>query len=120
MFQPTHFQPIQTPNHNLTHTNPKPNPNPNPNPDPKPSASPFTLTPTLARPWVDMEEGNKFSNEYAADMIEDEWRLVDHSDTWLDAIGAAELRPAPGNRQYVNQKPVYAHGEKKPPNQVSE
>ena len=61
---------------------------------------------------------------YAADMIEDEWRLVDHSDTnpnpnptppptptpdpnpnphqvdhsdtWLDEIGAAELRPAPG------------------------
>ena len=65
-----------------------------------------------------MEEGNKFSNEYAADMIEDEWRLVDHSDTWLDAIGASELRPAPGNRQYVNQKPVYANGEEKPPNQA--
>lgn len=41
--------------------------------------------------------------EYATDMLEDEWRLVDHSDTWLDAQGAAELRPAPGNRQYVNK-----------------
>ena len=71
-----------------------------------------------AGPWVDLSEGNKFSNEYAADMIEDEWRLVDHSDTWLDAIGAAELRPAPGNRQYVNQKPVYASDEEQPPNQV--
>ena len=40
----------------------------------------------------------------AADMIEDEWRLVDHSDTWLDEIGAAELRPAPGKRQYVNKR----------------
>jgi len=38
-------------------------------------------------------------------MIEDEWRLVDHSDTWLDAQGAAELRPAPGKRQYVNKRP---------------
>ena len=36
---------------------------------------------------------------YAADMIGDEWRLVTHADTWLDAQGAAELRPAPGKRQ---------------------
>ena len=42
--------------------------------------------------------------EYATDMLEDEWRLVDHSDTWLDAQGAAELRPAPGKKQYVNKK----------------
>jgi len=53
--------------------------------------------------WV--EHPTQFSNEYATDMLEDEWRLVDHSDTWLDAIGAAELRPAPGKRQYVNKKP---------------
>ena len=38
-------------------------------------------------------------------MIEDDWRLIDHADTWLDAMGAAELRPAPGNRQYVNKSP---------------
>ena len=37
-------------------------------------------------------------------MIEDEWTLVDHGDTWLDAQGAGELRPAPGNRQFVNKK----------------
>ncbi|MGK3754897.1 MAG: cytochrome c peroxidase, partial [Bacillariaceae sp.] len=54
-----------------------------------------------AGPWV--EHPTEFSNEYAADMIEDEWTLVDHSDTWLDAQGAAELRPAPGNRQFVNK-----------------
>ena len=73
-----------------------------------------------AGPWVDLSEGNKFSNEYAADMIEDEWRLVDHSDTWLDEIGAAELRPAPGNRQYVNQKPPGSGeaDEEQPPNQM--
>jgi cytochrome c peroxidase len=54
-----------------------------------------------AGPWV--EHPTEFSNEYAADMIEDEWTLVDNSDTWLDAQGAAELRPAPGNRQFVNK-----------------
>ena len=59
-----------------------------------------------AGPWV--EHPTQFSNEYATDMIEDEWRLVDHSDTWLDAQGAAELRPAPGKRQFVNQKPHVA------------
>lgn len=37
------------------------------------------------------------------DMIEDEWTLVSHGDTWLDMQGAAELRPAPGNRQFVNK-----------------
>jgi len=35
----------------------------------------------------------------------DDWTLVDHSDTWLDDLGAAELRPAPGNRQFVNKIP---------------
>mmetsp|Transcript_36975 Transcript_36975/g.66520 ORF Transcript_36975/g.66520 Transcript_36975/m.66520 type:complete len:393 (-) Transcript_36975:93-1271(-) len=56
-----------------------------------------------AGPWVD--NMTEFSNEYAADMIEDEWRLVGHGDTWLDDQGSAELRPAPGNRQFVNQSP---------------
>ena len=56
-----------------------------------------------AGPWV--EHPTQFSNEYATDMLEDEWRLVDHSDTWLDAQGAGELRPAPGKRQYVNKRP---------------
>ena len=55
-----------------------------------------------AGPWV--EEPWKFSNEYAADMVGDEWRLVTNEDTWLDAQGAAELRPAPGKQQYVNKK----------------
>jgi len=55
-----------------------------------------------AGPWV--EEPYKWSNEYAADMVGDEWRLVDDSDTWLDAQGAAELRPAKGKKQYVNKK----------------
>ncbi|KAL3926470.1 MAG: hypothetical protein SGARI_005596 [Bacillariaceae sp.] len=54
-----------------------------------------------AGPWV--EHPTQFSNEYATDMIEDEWTFVSHADTWLDDYGAAELRPAPGNRQFVNK-----------------
>ena len=54
-------------------------------------------------PWV--EYPTEFSNEYATDMIEDDWTLVSHGDTWLDVMGAAELRPAPGNRQFVNKVP---------------
>lgn len=38
-------------------------------------------------------------------MVEDEWTLVGHGDTWLDGMGAGELRPAPGNRQLVNKVP---------------
>ena len=56
-----------------------------------------------AGPWV--EHPTQFSNEYASDMIDDEWTLVSHGDTWLDDMGAAELRPAPGNRQFVNKVP---------------
>lgn len=41
-------------------------------------------------------------------MIEDDWTLVGHEDTWLDDIGAAKLRPAPGNRQFVNKRPGMA------------
>lgn len=59
--------------------------------------------------WV--ENPTEFSNEYASDMIGDPWRMVDHTDTWLDDQGAAELRPAPGNRQYVNQKPDWEESE---------
>lgn len=66
-----------------------------------------------AGPWV--EHPTRFSNEYATDMLEDEWTFVSHEDTWLDAIGAAELRPAPGNRQFVNKKPGAADDE---PNQM--
>ena len=66
-----------------------------------------------AGPWV--EHPTRFSNEYATDMIEDDWRLIDHADTWLDAMGAAELRPAPGKRQYVNKKPGVVDDE---PNQM--
>jgi cytochrome c peroxidase len=54
-----------------------------------------------AGPWV--EHPTQFSNEYAADMIEDDWTLVSHGDTWLDTMGAGELRPAPGKRQFVNK-----------------
>lgn len=54
-----------------------------------------------AGPWV--EHPTQFSNEYATDMIEDDWTFVGHEDTWLDEYGAAELRPAPGNRQFVNK-----------------
>ncbi|CAB9528707.1 Putative heme-binding peroxidase [Seminavis robusta] len=66
-----------------------------------------------AGPWV--EHPTEFSNEYATDMLEDEWTLVSHADTWLDAQGAAELRPAPGNRQFVNKKPGHVDDE---PNQM--
>ena len=54
--------------------------------------------------WV--EYPTAFSNEYATDMLEDEWKLVGNEDTWLDKMGAAELRPAPGNKQYVNKCPM--------------
>jgi hypothetical protein len=57
----------------------------------------------FAGAWV--EAPTIWSNEYAKDMVGDEWRLVTHADDWLDAIGAAELRPAPGKRQYVNKQP---------------
>jgi len=67
-----------------------------------------------AGPWV--EDMTQFSNEYASDMIDDEWTLVGHGDTWLDAQGAEELRPAPGNRQFVNQ--VQGVVDDKPPNQM--
>jgi len=53
--------------------------------------------------WV--EHPTRWSNEYATDMLEDEWKLVGHEDTWLDKMGAAELRPAAGNQQYVNKCP---------------
>lgn len=71
-----------------------------------------------AGPWV--EHPTQFSNEYATDMLGDDWTLVDHSDTWLDEQGSAELRPAPGNRQYVNQKKKGAGGEEEEdePNQM--
>ena len=58
--------------------------------------------------WV--EHPTKWSNEYATDMIEDEWSLVGNEDTWLDVVGAAELRPAPGNKQYVNKCPMGSFG----------
>eukprot|EP00956_Cyclotella_meneghiniana_P021919 scaffold40636_cov64-Cyclotella_meneghiniana.AAC.4 len=67
-----------------------------------------------AGPWV--EYPTKFSNEYATDMIEDEWTLVSHGDTWLDAQGAGELRPAPGKRQFVNKVPGKLHPDE--PNQM--
>lgn len=56
-----------------------------------------------AGPWV--EHPTKFSNEYASDMIEDEWTLVSNGDRWLIGMGAEELIPAPGKRQFVNKVP---------------
>ena len=41
---------------------------------------------------------------------------MSHGDTWLDEQGAAELRPAPGNRQFVNQ--VRGQVVDRPPNQM--
>ncbi|KAL7544207.1 hypothetical protein ACHAWF_007586, partial [Thalassiosira exigua] len=67
-----------------------------------------------AGPWV--EHPTQFSNEYAADMIEDEWTLVSHGDDWLDAQGASELRPAPGKRQFVNKKKHHVDDDE--PNQM--
>ena len=37
-----------------------------------------------------MAEPTKFSNEYAADMLEDPWQLVGHGDTW-GAIQSADI-----------------------------
>ena len=51
--------------------------------------------------WV--EAPTQFSNEYAADLIEDEWMLCDH-DTSVDGVRIPEdVRPAPGKRQYVGK-----------------
>merc|ERR1712054_210183 len=68
--------------------------------------------------WV--EEPTKFSAEYAADMVGDPWRMVTHEDAWLDEIGAGELRPNEGLRQFVNQVPAaeMEEGNEKPPNQM--
>jgi len=52
--------------------------------------------------WV--EEPTKWSNEYAADMVGDDWRLVTKEDTWLESIGAKELIPSGDKQQYVNRK----------------
>merc|ERR1719350_2157809 len=51
--------------------------------------------------WV--ENPTQFSNEYAADMIGDEWILVAH-DTVMPDGGQVpeEVRPAPGKRQYID------------------
>jgi len=51
--------------------------------------------------WV--ENPTQFSNEYAADMLGDEWILVAH-DTVMPDGGPVpeEVRPAPGRRQYID------------------
>ena len=61
-----------------------------------------------AGPWA--EHPTRFSNEYATDMIEDEWTLVSHGDRWLVGMGAEELLPAPGKRQFVNKVPGKVDG----------
>ncbi|CAK9111741.1 Putative heme-binding peroxidase [Durusdinium trenchii] len=49
--------------------------------------------------WV--EEPTKFSNEYAADLLDDEWMYVDHDTTVEGQPIPEETRPAPGKRQYM-------------------
>lgn len=45
-----------------------------------------------------------YNHRYAADMLQDPWQCVDHNDArWLTEIGAAELIPVEGKRQYVNR-----------------
>lgn len=50
-----------------------------------------------AGPWV--EEMLLFSNEYAADMLEDEWIEITHDSK---NCPDEEVRPAPGKRQWVS------------------
>ena len=58
--------------------------------------------------WV--EEPTKFSNEYAADMIEDEWICVTN-DTLINGKPVdVRVRPAKGKRQYVS-KNVGSHSD---------
>ena len=58
--------------------------------------------------WV--EEPTKFSNEYAADMVEDEWICVSN-DTLVNGKPVDErVRPAKGKRQYVS-KNVGSHAD---------
>lgn len=50
--------------------------------------------------WV--EEPTKFSNEYAADLLSDDWMHVEH-DTTIEGVPIPEeTRPAPGKRQYMS------------------
>lgn len=54
-------------------------------------------------PWV--EKPTEFSNEYAADMIEDEWKLVtEHSEVKGCPVHQS-VRPAHGKKQYVRVVP---------------
>lgn len=51
--------------------------------------------------WV--ENPTLFSNEYAADLLGDEWMYVTHDTTMPDGQPVPdEVRPAPGKRQYIN------------------
>jgi len=56
--------------------------------------------------WV--EKPTEFSNEYASDLIGDEWRLVDGSNETDRATIPAAVCPAHGRRQYVS-KPFDEH-----------
>lgn len=67
--------------------------------------------------WV--EAPTEFSNEYAADMIEDEWMLVEH-DTEINGVRIPEeTRPAKGKRQYMSKwepsEEEIANGKPNPP-----
>ena len=58
-----------------------------------------------AGPWV--EEMLMFSNEYAADMLEDEWIEITHES---QNCPDEEVRPAPGKRQWVSLGPGEGSG----------
>mmetsp|Transcript_12686 Transcript_12686/g.23560 ORF Transcript_12686/g.23560 Transcript_12686/m.23560 type:complete len:348 (+) Transcript_12686:831-1874(+) len=51
--------------------------------------------------WV--ENPTEFSNEYAADLIEDEWMYVQHDTKVNGVLIPEETRPAKGKRQYMGK-----------------
>jgi len=51
--------------------------------------------------WV--EAPTSFSNEYAADLLEDEWMCVSHDTRINGVLIPEETRPAPGKRQYMSE-----------------
>jgi len=54
-------------------------------------------------PWI--EEPITFSNEYAADMIEDEWRLVNNDSQVRGCPVHDAVRPVKGKKQYIRVIP---------------
>mmetsp|Transcript_949 Transcript_949/g.2769 ORF Transcript_949/g.2769 Transcript_949/m.2769 type:complete len:366 (+) Transcript_949:100-1197(+) len=67
--------------------------------------------------WV--ENPIEFSNEFAADLIEDEWMMVEHDTKVNGVLIPEETRPAPGKRQYMSKwepsEEEIANGKPNPP-----